>query len=514
MGFERMTPGIHPTGLARRLGIIACEVALLGTLGACSAEDIELSNANRETATLVQTDAASTENATQLINDGTSSLSNVLQTQNRDPSKPVVTLFEALEEHQALNLAAATPDQILTAVPEIVPEVVPQATFFQSARTPGFTGQLLSNGTVQINWIVDPTARGYNVYRQAKYITTVFVNEYIDDDIFDGNLYYEIQAFDHETRFSYVAKGLTVRVSGSGQADPNQAPTNATLLNDYALIFEDDFNGSTLDTSKWNTQFIWGPDLIINQEEQYYVDIVNDPNFGFDPFTFDGQSLTINTIPTPDSLRVKANDQPYLSGIITSRDALKLTYGYVETRARVPYGRGYWPAFWLLNAYYDVGGDWPEIDIMEFIGSDEDVVYHTYHYYDENHVLRSTQSQPTPGIDYTLDFHTFGVEWTPGELVYYVDGRIVHRVNNPQVSSEEMYLIANTAVGGWWAGSPDQKTPFPGKYELDYIRVYQKTGLLDDRTFNDAIKLTPLRQNTGQESPGHRPPFNHPLNLP
>lgn len=373
----------------------------------------------------------------------------------------------------------------------------------KSHTTPGFEGEVI-DGAIRVTWTADPLARGYNVYRQAQYITTVMTNEYIDTDVFDRDYYYEIQAFDYDDVLYYIATGLTVSPKTLGKNDPNEPIADANRLDDYELVFAEEFQGMTLDSSKWNTAYLWGPNLVINSEEQYYVDIIRDPDFGFNPFTFDGEFMTINSIKTPPELAHKALNQPYLSGVITSYDAFKFTYGYAETRAKVTYGRGYWPAFWLLNAYY--GGYDPEIDIMEFIGDDQDVVYHTYHYYDNDGNLRSTKSKPTPGIDFTADFHTFAVEWKPGIVIYLVDGIEVHRVTDPMVSSEEMYVIANTAIGGWWAGSPDESTPFPGEYTIDYIRVYQRNTPFDDVLLNDGMSNLPFADDIpGQSSPSHRP---------
>jgi len=376
-------------------------------------------------------------------------------------------------------------------------------TEFFSQTTPGFNGEVLED-SIRVTWPVDPDARGYNVYRQAQFVTSVFTEEYIDEDVHDSNYYYEIQAFDNSDRLYYVATGLTVKPRSFGSVDPDAPVPNDNLLEGYELVFADEFNGQTLDGTKWNTAYLWGTDLIINSEEQYYVDILNEPDFGFNPFTFDGEHLTINSIETPENLLGRARNQPYLSGVITSYDAFKFTYGYVETRAKVTFGRGYWPAFWLLNAYYV--DDKPEIDIMEFIGHDQDVVYHTYHYYDSEGRLRSTHSQPTPGVDYTSDFHTYAVEWSPGTIIFYIDNVEVHRVIDPKVSQQEMYVIANTALGGWWAGSPDETTPFPGEYTLDYIRVYQRTQPYDDVLFSDGLTQVPYADdNIGLSSPSHRP---------
>ncbi len=400
-----------------------------------------------------------------------------------------------------------TAPPIVTAGPEPAenPDAQQAQTEFFSQTTPGFNGQVLDD-TIRVTWPVDPNARGYNVYRQAEFVTSVFTNEYIDEDVFDHNYYYEIQAFDQSDTLYYVATGLTVAARTFGRVDPDVPVADPDLLADYDLVFADEFNGESLDASKWNTAYLWGTELVINSEEQYYVDINNKPDFGFNPFTFDGEHLTINSVKTPDALLSKSLNQPYLSGVITSYDAFKFTYGYVETRAKVTHGRGYWPAFWLLNAYYV--DDKPEIDIMEFIGHNQDVVYHTYHYYDSEGQLRSTKSQPTPGIDYTADFHTYAVDWKPGTLIFYINGIEVHRITDAKVSRQEMYVIANTALGGWWAGSPDETTPFPGEYIIDYIRVYQRRTPYDDVLLNDGITQVPYADDIpGQTSPSHRPPI-------
>jgi len=524
-------------------------LALTGVLMAC-AGDVDELNTSAITESVVDGVATVTSNldlgaarpsasAAELTNDFTQSLSFAQQLAvsdvaseetNSNPvtAEPETTTIETITEEAAVSLGAAVPvsnsnQEALTPAPDssagaptpldpvpgFVIDDTPDSTVgtqFQSLTTEGFTGQVLDDGTVKINWATDRTARGYNVYRQAEYITTVFETEYVDNDIFDTNYYYEIQAFDFADNFSRVATGLTVKVRGLDKPDPSAPATNAALLQDYELVFSDEFNAGALDSSKWNTAYLWGSDLFINSEEQYYVDINNDPDFGFDPFTFDGENLTINSIRTPDDLRSKALNQPYLSGVITSYDAFKFTYGYVETRAKVPYGKGYWPAFWLLNAYYV--DDKPEIDIMEFIGDDQDVVYHTYHYFDADDNLRSTKSQPTPGIDYTADFHTYAVEWKPGTLVYYIDGIETHRVVDPKVSQQEMYVIANTAIGGWWPGSPDNTTPFPGEYAIDYIRVYQKTTPFNDFVFDDQTTSVPEANTIPGTAPNHRPPFD------
>jgi beta-glucanase (GH16 family) len=381
---------------------------------------------------------------------------------------------------------------------------------FSSHTTAGFAGEVLDDGSVRVTWTADASARGYNIYRGGDFVTSVFEDEWTDEDTTDGSFYYEIEAFDFADNLTRIATGLTVDVAGSGRENPNAAVTAGVNLDEYELVFADEFNGDSLDFSKWSTSYVWGTDIIINGEEQFYVDTKNDPDFGFDPFTFDGENLTINSIRTPDALREKAIGQPYLSGLITSRDSFNFTYGYAEARAKTPFGKGFWSAFWLLNTVYD-RGDEPEIDIMEHIGDDQDVMYHTYHYYDhfeDSEELHSTPSVPVVGIDFTADFHTFAVDWRPGTLIFYVDGIETYRLDDPRVSSVDMYVLANTAVGGWWPGSPDETTQFPAEYQLDYIRVYQKVGPYDDPPlFSDSVSRVPAADSLIGTSPSRRPSF-------
>lgn len=412
------------------------------------------------------------------------------------------TTTEPLEPAPAIATPTSpTIDFESTPVAAIEPAPGAGDSTFSSNTTPGFNATVQADGSVKIVWAAMPGARGYNLYRAAQYVTTVFGTEYVDTDIDNAETYYyRVEAFDNNDNFTRLADGLTVK--GAESVSVTNAPEN--ILNDYELVFSEEFKGAELDASKWNTAYLWGSDLFINSEEQYYVDILRRPDFGYNPFVLNGETLTIRSIETPAALKTQALNQPYLSGVITSYDAFKFTYGYVEARVRMPRGRGYWAALWLLNAYYVERK--PEIDIVEHIGHEQDRVYHTYHYFDSNDELRSTDSLESAGDDYTADFHTFGVEWKPGVLIYYIDGVEQHRIIDPNVSSQEMYIIANTAVGGWWPGSPDATTPFPGEYEIDYIRAYQKIGPQDEQPqFDNPVELPSSGTRFG--SPNHRPSY-------
>jgi beta-glucanase (GH16 family) len=321
---------------------------------------------------------------------------------------------------------------------------------------------------------------GYNLYRNDQYFTTVKGStNYTDNELSANNAYsFRIVAF---VNGEYSGKSAEVSVSTGDASTSASAPSPPPPQNDsgssngvpdgYELVFSDEFDDGRIYSDKWNTQYRWGPNLVINNEQQYYVDLLNDQDFGHSPFYMNDGKLNISATRTPDHLRGKAGNQSYLSGAMTTYNKFKMKYGYVEMRARLPRGKGIWPAFWLLHQ--DNNGNKPEIDVMELLGDNTRLVYQTYHYFD-NSTLRSTPSFQAPGPDYASDFHTFGMKWEPGKIVWYIDGQETNRYESGNVSSEEMYILMNVAVGGAWAGSPDGSTQFPATFSIDYVRAYQQ----------------------------------------
>ena len=165
-----------------------------------------------------------------------------------------------------------------------------------------------------------------------------------------------------------------------------------------------------------------------------------------------------------------AGGMPYTSGAISMPASSQFTYGYVEARLQVPAGRGLWSAFWLLCR--TVGVD-EEADIMEIIGSKPSEGNAVLHYEVGGVKGRTLQTYQQP--DFSAGFHTFAVDWEPGEMTWYVDG--VRRFKTTRnIPERPMTVIANLSVGGptVWPGAPDRYTPFPAQYKIDYIRVYQK----------------------------------------
>jgi beta-glucanase (GH16 family) len=257
------------------------------------------------------------------------------------------------------------------------------------------------------------------------------------------------------------------------------APSSAAIdLADYSVVFEDEFNGSVLDRNSWKTSLPWGPDRIINREQQYFVNIFGNNPPSYDPFSFTGSTMKITGIDTPSDMLSQANNQPYLSGVITTADYFEMTYGYVEMNAKLASGTGLLSTFYLFNQDFD--NNKPEIDIIEYIGSRPDKAYQTYHYFDSNRsrwASGENHSSPTmetvAASDLSAGYHTYSVLWEPNLMVWYIDDIEVRRVVGPRVSTEPMNIIAQLVVGSEWIGQPDANA-IPATLEIDYIRAWQK----------------------------------------
>jgi beta-glucanase (GH16 family) len=203
-----------------------------------------------------------------------------------------------------------------------------------------------------------------------------------------------------------------------------------------------------------------------NKELQLYVDPDFAPGGGpplrLDPFAVEHGALQIALRPTDQAHAARLNNFKYVSGLITTQPSFTQTYGYFEIRAKLPRGKGVWPAFWLLPA--DLS--WPpEIDILESVG-DPGVVYTTFH--STAAKIEGREHRVSPD-----DFHVYAVGWDRDHIAWFVDGREVRREKTPADMHKPMYMLANVASGGDWAGAPDASTRFPAKLTIDYIRAYR-----------------------------------------
>jgi len=248
-------------------------------------------------------------------------------------------------------------------------------------------------------------------------------------------------------------------------------PPNTIDLSGFELVFNENFDNGEINPEKWSTALRFGPDVIVNDEEQYYVDILTNPEFGYNPFRMDSNSIAIGANVTPAELVVDANNQPFVSGVLTTADKFEFTHGIAEMRAQIPAGAGLFPQFWMLPDEFI--GLRPQTFIMESRGDDPSTVFHTYKYQDADDNVQTPGTARTQGDDFSAGFHTYAVEWSPSELIFYIDGTEFHRINSENIASQDMYLIINLAVGGFFAGPPDENTTFPAEMVIDHVRVFQ-----------------------------------------
>ena len=192
-------------------------------------------------------------------------------------------------------------------------------------------------------------------------------------------------------------------------------------------------------------------------------------SLGLNPFHVANGILEIRAEPAPSRVLPYIWGRKYISGIITSRFSFYQRYGVFEIRARLPAGRGFWPAFWLLP----VDGSWPpEIDVFEVLGHETTTLYASAHSQATNEHTATGVVMPVP--DVSENFHNFAVDWQKDDIRWYLDGVEIGRVPTPADMDKPMYLLANLGMGGDWAGLPDKSTRFPGIYAIDWIRAYQR----------------------------------------
>jgi beta-glucanase (GH16 family) len=187
----------------------------------------------------------------------------------------------------------------------------------------------------------------------------------------------------------------------------------------------------------------------------------------------------------------------YTSARINSRARFEFAYGRVEARIRVPHGRGLLPAFWALGTNLDVAG-WPragEIDFVEVYGSDPSTVHGTLHGPRRGHEDYALEATRRTGDSLANDFHVYGVSWSPGKIVFRLDGvpyAVRTRRDLPAGSrwsfEHPFFLLFTLAVGPRWLGPPDATTPWPATMLVDWVRVRRGRA-----TFCPVVRARQLR---------------------
>jgi beta-glucanase (GH16 family) len=235
------------------------------------------------------------------------------------------------------------------------------------------------------------------------------------------------------------------------------------------LVWCDEFNYTGIpDNTKWDYDKGgngWG-----NNELQYYTQA--DTN----------NALVKNGVLSITARKTKIENRDYTSARLVTRGKADWTYGRFEIRAKLPKGRGTWPAIWMLGSDIKTQG-WPkcgEIDIMEHVGYDPDTLVGTIHTQTYNHVKGTQKSKKIFIKNPYSEFHVYAVDWTPQKMDFLLDGKVYLSITNEHKTVNEWpfdkpeYLLLNVAVGGNWGGAKGvDESIFPATMQVDYVRVFQ-----------------------------------------
>lgn len=249
-------------------------------------------------------------------------------------------------------------------------------------------------------------------------------------------------------------------------------PGTEVPTGDYELVWSDEFNYSGLPNSqKWSYDTDGNASGWGNNEAQYYT------NARLKNSEVKDGLLYINAI------KEDFEGKKYTSARLVTRQKGDWLYGKIEVRAKLPEGRGMWPAIWMLPTDWAYGG-WPasgEIDIMENVGYDPYVIVGTAHTESYNHVKGTQKSGKITIPDCYTAFHNYILEWEPNEYRLYVDGKLFFTFTNEKTGfmvwpfDKRFHLLLNVAVGGNWGGAKGiDDTIFPRSMVVDYVRVYQR----------------------------------------
>ncbi|MEM9327578.1 MAG: glycoside hydrolase family 16 protein [Bacteroidota bacterium] len=237
------------------------------------------------------------------------------------------------------------------------------------------------------------------------------------------------------------------------------------------LVWQDEFEGNQIDDEKWTAVIGDGcPDLcgFGNEELQYY------DSTGW--VVSDGRLSIV-------ARNVATGDRKYTSARLITKGKGDWQYGRVEIRAKLPFGRGTWPAIWMLPTLAGRGMKWPldgEIDIMEHVGYNQGMIYGTIHTDKYNHGKGTHKNDSLLVPNAHEAFHVYAVTWDHQSMVWEVDGEEYFRLAKGTEPYEgwpfdqKFHLILNVAVGGTWGGKYGiDDTIWPQAMEVDYVRVYQ-----------------------------------------
>jgi beta-glucanase (GH16 family) len=236
----------------------------------------------------------------------------------------------------------------------------------------------------------------------------------------------------------------------------------------YKLTWNEEFNYTGLpDTSIW----VYEVGYIRNDEKQYYT-----------------KNRTENVRVEDGNLVIESRKEPfegfaYTSGSINTLGKVEFPVNSrMEIRAKLPSGKGIWPAIWSMGTDIETA-DWPkcgEIDIMEFVGHTPGIIWGTFHWLDTDSALHRYMGDSIAISGIHNDYHIYGVERTAEQLSFFVDNHYYYTFDMQNTVEKDLfkkpfYLLINTAIGGGWGGEIDT-TIFPQKFYVDWVRVFEIPG--------------------------------------
>jgi len=237
----------------------------------------------------------------------------------------------------------------------------------------------------------------------------------------------------------------------------------------WQLVWSDEFDYQGLpDPAKWDYE----EGFVRNGESQYYTRVRRE-----NARVENGQLI----LECRHEHFTPAGHAPveYTAASLITRNKFSWQYGRLEVRAKLPRGRGVWPAIWTLGTNIDQVG-WPacgEVDVMEFVGKETNQIHGTVHFALAGRHQSSGQGLETPPPDEA--FHIYALEWTPERMDFFFDHQKYHSVRLDQAGAgadnpfrKPHYLLINFALGGSWGGPIDDAV-LPQEFVIDYVRVYQ-----------------------------------------
>ncbi|KEQ18494.1 hypothetical protein GZ78_13500 [Endozoicomonas numazuensis] len=268
--------------------------------------------------------------------------------------------------------------------------------------------------------------------------------------------------------------------------------SHVSSASEWKLVWQDEFDYTGLpDNKKWNYE----EGYIRNSELQTYTRDKQNARVEDGILIIEAHQqkrADANTNTCTSSNRIiqwwcrktgsKQEAYYYTSASLTTQSRFEWTHGRIEVRAKLPQGRGVWPAIWLLGTRIEEVG-WPatgEIDIMEFVGYQPDRIHGALHTGNRNHKKGNAATGSISVSDTGKNFHTYAVEWSSDTVEFYLDDQkyFIYQKEGGSAADwpfdDPMYLIINLAIGGGWGGKEGiDRAVFPQQFLIDFVRIYQ-----------------------------------------